>query len=122
MKLEFKKGVTPPIRKYAQDFIKKAYKVFKWAHPVKILIVPAPVVTDNYGNYGFGAFLYNGDDLTIILAGEVLPDMNYSEWLSLFKESFCHEFAHYEQYRDGKPLQERGVAIRARNLMEILNK
>jgi hypothetical protein len=31
-------------------------------------------------------------------------------------EILCHEWAHYEQHRDGRRIQERGVAVRARSL------
>jgi len=33
-------------------------------------------------------------------------------------ETLAHELAHYEQFRDGRPLQERGVGVRAKSLMK----
>jgi hypothetical protein len=34
--------------------------------------------------------------------------------------NLCHEVAHYEQWRDGRPLTERGVNVRARTLVRLI--
>lgn len=36
------------------------------------------------------------------------------------KKSIVHEIVHYEQWRDGKKITERGVAVRVRNIMSQL--
>lgn len=40
-------------------------------------------------------------------------ELDYLIWFVFF-----HEFAHYEQFRDNKTLQERGVAVRTRSLVK----
>jgi hypothetical protein len=33
---------------------------------------------------------------------------------------FLHEYAHYEQFRDRRPIQERGVNVRTESLMKLI--
>lgn len=43
-----------------------------------------------------------------------------AEAIAAVLTNFLHEWAHYEQYRDGKPIQERGVNVRAKSLAKKL--
>jgi predicted SprT family Zn-dependent metalloprotease len=40
------------------------------------------------------------------------------EWPAFLTEIIAHELAHYEQFRDGRKLQERGIAVRTRTLVQ----
>lgn len=59
-------------------------------------------------------FFKKGESCKIKLAGRANVD------LDKFIHICLHEFAHYEQYRDNKALQERGVNVRAKNLRKQL--
>lgn len=66
--------------------------------------------------HGLGFFFYP-PPLQIVLAGHPSPDEDITEWLDGLRDTMCHEWAHYEQYLRQKPVQERGVKVRTRNLI-----
>lgn len=45
-----------------------------------------------------------------------------AEALNGLLHNILHEFAHYEQYRDGREVQERGVNVRATSLLRCYRK
>lgn len=49
------------------------------------------------------------------------PDINYRDWLNdMLPHIIAHEWVHLEQIRDNRNLTERGVEVRARNLITNL--
>lgn len=108
--------VSKGLRWYANNF--------PVPHNVKVLIVPAPVVIGPDGMSGFGVFCTRPVTVNdrrvrpgILIAGQCPPTgITYDDWLQTIPETLFHELAHYEQFRDGRKLQERGVAVRALNL------
>lgn len=98
------------------------------AHRVTVLVVPNPTVAGPCGGVGFGCFIWpkRGPKVesaaTIAVAAgmaDVLTadyDADRSEGLHAVGETFLHELVHYEQWRSGASLTERGVKVRARNL------
>lgn len=96
----------------------------RFEHFVTIVVCPAPVVSDDGFAYGFGAFnksrrqpeiWMGGDYSTLIEQGMMKP----SEAGCCFISTLLHELAHYEQARDKKKVQEKGVAVRTRTLCRI---
>jgi hypothetical protein len=90
-------------------------------HRLRIRVVPAKVVGDGKSGFGFGCFRVVRRAPEIWLAGE-RPERTVTdaEWAEMLTTTFAHELAHYEQWRDGRPLQERGVAVRARSIVAAM--
>jgi hypothetical protein len=89
-------------------------------HEIAVRVCAAPTVTDGRGGFGFAALVIGGEPLriTIWVAGQCPPKINRREWLrEMLPESVLHELVHYEQWRGGRALTERGVAVRVRNLL-----
>lgn len=86
--------------------------ITKIEHQLPVLVVPAPCI-DFAGKVAFGVFV--SKPLGICVAGE-LPDELFDEEERFFISTLVHEIAHYEQFRDGKKLQERGVPRRTNTL------
>lgn len=90
-------------------------------HEVALVLADAPCVGDEE-KVGFGAFVVFDDGrLAIYVVGEnPLPEeIEPDEWAGWIRENFFHEYAHYEQYRDGRPLVEEGVPERAAELARL---
>lgn len=94
-------------------------------HPLPVIVVPAPVVATPDG-YGFGVFVGHRGKCHIWLAGALRDEkQNYlakSENTKQVLQSLAHELAHYEQWRDGRKLTERGVAVRARGIIRAFKR
>lgn len=88
-------------------------------HQLDVLVVPHPVVGDGEGGVGFACFgappTADRDPVLCIATGK---------WWMIdvaeCRRMVLHELAHYEQFRDGRPLTERGVERRARTLLRTL--
>lgn len=89
-------------------------------HLVRVLVVPAKSLSAG-NQFGFGAFVIKRGKPEIWLAGQK-PERSVTnqEHAEMIVATFAHELAHYEQWRDGLPLQERGVAIRAKRIIKAL--
>lgn len=118
--LEFIKPIPRDVRKIVRSMVAIVNITFPVLDYISVKVTPSYVVGDEESGYGFAAFQVCDGKIEIFLAGHPLPDITYKEWLDCLKESLCHELAHYEQYRDKKPLQERGVRVRARSLLRSL--
>lgn len=81
-----------------------------------VVLCPSQAVESPDGA-GFGAFRINRGRPEIWLAGEKPePSMSDADHAGEILEVLSHEVAHYEQWRDGREIQERGVAVRARTI------
>jgi hypothetical protein len=105
----------PGVSKRMCKFLTRAGEMLTYLveikHPVEVNVVPHPsIIAGN--KVGFGMF--DHQELTIYVGAGMadLPNCNRNDVL----ETLCHEAVHYEQYRDRRPIQERGVSVRARNL------
>ena len=103
-------------------------------HRIQVNVVPNPCVGGPEDGYGFGACLtpgaagatVKGFDVGIYVAAglaEICQQHGDSraEAVGMVAHTFLHEYAHYEQFRDGRPVQERGVNVRARTLARRLS-
>lgn len=96
--------------------------VVRLDHIVRMFVVPARTVSDGRGGCGFAAFRVIRSQPEIWIAGQRcdrrVSDAVHARTLI---ESLAHELAHYEQWRDGKVLRERGVNVRARTISRRLS-
>ncbi len=117
-------GVSIP--RYAEAHMRKlavaAERSGMVATPIRLVLVAAPAVTTPYGKgVGFGLTMTGNHGVVIAVACLPPREMRTrSERLEYLTHTFAHELAHYEQHRDGRKLQERGVEVRARTIMRDL--
>jgi len=116
-------GVPAYVAREAQRFAAKVAHVVRIEHPLMVEVVPAEVLTDGHKGYGFGLFYFDKLSIpSIALAGDlrsIVTECGKSEALGHLRQTFAHELAHYEQWRDGRKVQERGVEVRARNIVRL---
>lgn len=78
---------------------------------VDVLILPAAFLTSDHKNFADGHCYHFTNPIVIHIAGlcgKGLEDVYHT---------ICHEIVHVEQARDGRKITERGVKVRARNLV-----
>lgn len=85
-------------------------------------LFPAPVVgapqDDGTITVAFGFMASDASEIALACrpCGE---GMTRAQKIRLIVETFCHELGHYEQHREGKSLNERGIAQRTRRLLRL---
>ncbi len=102
-------------------------------HRVLVSVVPHPAIKGETGRVGFGLFQCpargRGPQAAVRIAVAAgLADLVVKEFgdprsqaVGDVGETFLHEWVHYEQWRSGGELTERGVRVRARNLYARLS-
>lgn len=108
--------------------VRRLAKLFPLASPVRhvirVIVPPHPAVQAPDGMTGFGVCRVPkraADPVLIAVAGGLADEYlthggTREEAVRAVGECFLHELAHYEQIRDGRPVREAGVTIRARGL------
>lgn len=116
----YHEGVGADARAVIDRVVARARAEVAGADQLRFEVVPAPAINID-GKLCFGAF--SPELSLVLLAGEPPePDITRAEWLeTMLPEVISHELAHLEQHRDGRRLQERGVAVRARSLARRLD-
>jgi hypothetical protein len=90
---------------------------FTLDHTIKIhLSYVISFATANKHQRALGFFNPNKSKPYIGLACRI-PKLSRDQQIPLLLETFAHEFCHYEQFRDGKPRNHRGVENRAYSLV-----
>lgn len=128
LRLRFYPGVREDVREALKGFARWLRGELDLRHPVRVTVVPQATVVGVGGAPGWAAFLIPasdyvpGDVLRIVVgAGHVdlletrhgyAPDAARASVL----QDLAHELVHYEQWRDGRPIDERNVNRRARSL------
>ena len=91
-------------------------------HDLLMIVYPVEVVTTDDSDICFATFHEPKKDteMHIKIAGRFPRGMFplRSHGFEYLVDSICHEFAHYEQWRDKKPVTERGIAARTRKLIQ----
>lgn len=112
------------IYKILEDVAEKILEITEIRHEIKLCLIKAPYVTMDAKtlDYSQAQFIqywgYCGINLAIDLDSfRNLEQMSEQQALDYLVESFVHEICHYEQFRDGKRLTERGVEVRSRNIL-----
>ena len=86
---------------------------------IPIHAVASEAVTDQCGGFGFGCMVLH-EQVPIAIYVAAMPPREAGKTRAERREfvlhTLAHELAHYEQWRDGNPLQERGVNVRARTI------
>jgi hypothetical protein len=113
--LRFKRGVTREIRRELREFFRHVADVVRFEHELPVIVVPCPVVSVERGA-GFGGFCIQEGKPQVFIGGQTDEEIGYT--LADIIETAAHELAHYEQFRDGRELTERGVNVRARNILK----
>lgn len=97
---------------------------------LKVLVAPAMAIETPDGVTGFGVFGWGRCDRNaeIYIGGrfssrQMPDDFTRREWLRFTLPCIlAHEWAHFEQWRDGKELTERGIEVRMRSLLRLIGR
>jgi hypothetical protein len=111
--LSFKRGVSREVRKALREFFRNVQGVVRFEHDLPVIVIPSDVVSVER-NASYGGFGFYDNKPQIILGGTVSEKNTLAEIL----DSAAHEIGHYEQFRDGRELTERGVKVRARGILK----
>jgi hypothetical protein len=121
IQVKFDRGVSPDIRRHVRRVLPKLARVSPPDRLVPIHVSEKDCVRIPQGNC-WGAMVYHWPrgDVEIVIAtglmqkrGKLRPkDIRHLLLVLL------HEYAHYEQYRDGRKPGERGVNVRAKSLLK----
>jgi hypothetical protein len=109
-------GVCDGIRRTATELCERAATATRIAHGIRVVVAPA-IILEKHGGRGFAAFLRRKRTAEIWLAGMRPPQLEARHHALFVAHCFAHELVHYEQWRDGKCMQERGVEVRLRTLL-----
>ena len=118
-------GVAKDVGCFAIETVAELRRLIECRHKLTVQVVPGQVVCVRDGTRsvsGFGVFTTTYKHPRIFIAGTPLPrrEMSREEWLYGTRVVICHEFAHYEQFRDGRKLNERGIEQRAKKLAALV--
>ncbi|HEX7089353.1 MAG TPA: hypothetical protein VF192_04415 [Longimicrobiales bacterium] len=128
-RLRFYPGVREDARAELKAFARWLRGELRFRHPVWVTVVPHATVMGHEGVAGWAVFLIPsadyvpGDVVRIFLgagAARVMETVyGYGRGAALEKllHDLAHEVVHYEQWRDGRPVTERGVNRRAAALV-----
>ena len=128
--LLFKPGVRADVRHEVRRLTDELRGACPPTHRVLVTVVPHPAVEGTTGVFGFGIFHCpvrgRGPRAVVRIAVAAgLADLvvrhrgeTRAQAVRDVAETFLHEWVHYEQWRAGRRLTERGVKVRARNLYE----
>jgi hypothetical protein len=117
--LQFIGPIPHAARRAMRRLVAAAPRVTPIRHPIRVFIAPAATVQHPGGGIGFGCFGPCKGRPEIWMGGRPPVKKWVEAWL---REVLAHELAHYEQFRDGHRLQERGVAVRTRTLVRRFKK
>jgi hypothetical protein len=128
-RLRFYPGVRPELRHFLLDFARWLRRTIEFRHPVRLTVVPHATVMGLDGAPGWAVFLIPpddyaaGDEVRIFLGGGKLSVLERyygfrpDTALAKMGHDLAHEIVHYEQWRDGGAIWERGVNRRAAALI-----
>jgi hypothetical protein len=113
-------GVHPLVLPRLRKLCEGANELLDVDHHVDIFCDPVEQFTTDIKGKPFecaGLFDCTGNQPNIFVA---TGSINLEFCLRYIEGILAHELAHYEQWRDGRELIERGVAVRARNILRLI--
>lgn len=119
------RGIRASRRPELRRFARWANQALNVPHPVRLRFVeenalslptsgPLTGPSPTPGRFVFGVFVYPDPGYTCVLRVYVVagPVLGLTEVIG----TALHELAHYERWRDGRSMNERGIEARARGL------
>lgn len=117
----------PPIPKIVRTTTRQYLEALDDISPITqeldIYVVPLHFVDDSKRHCSLGLFYWWLTPPQIHITGAYpkwLSGEQRAEWLHDYKDTLCHEYAHYEQWRDGRKVCEDGVNRRAKRLVSLV--
>lgn len=108
--IEFVAPLSWEIRHVTQDYFEALNEICPVTTPLPVYVLPLKYLVYEDPKC-LGRFEWDYISCHIELAGKQTDIEGY-------KDTICHEFAHYLQWTGDVEVQERGVKVRARNLMK----
>lgn len=100
---EFKKGIL--------RFVAGLESVTDIPMKVTVRFIPAMLLPHGSDDFAYGHCYYEADPIVVHVAADMDTPVE-----SIY-DTIAHEIVHVEQVRDGREITERGVKVRARNLV-----
>lgn len=123
LRLRFYPGVPADVRKELKGFARWLRNHIGFSHAVIATISHKPAVPGpGWASFWAPDNWQPGDALRIYVGGGIVDFLQHvhevprKKALQAVCENLAHEIVHYEQWRDGRDLTERGVNLRAANL------
>lgn len=118
------RGVNSQVKRLARNITNWFSTECDVEHWLPVSVVSQPVLKVDSNRTAFGVFRYRhgaNEHPHIFVAGGLYlwlksEGESKQDALDQFGWVLMHELVHYEQFRDGRPVQERGVNLRAKNL------
>lgn len=107
--IEYVKPLPRSVRRITGEYFEILHEISPVINPLPIYVLPLEYLVYEHPEC-LGRFQWDYFTCHIELAGKQTD-------MEAYKDTICHEFAHYEQWRDSWIIGERGVAVRGRNLM-----
>jgi hypothetical protein len=125
MKIKIHPGVAKDVAKIFIETTKHLNKVSPLPKEVQLHCTATYTVgvKDSTG-FGFGVFSFDDSRVIIGIAGKYCRKMNLENgvsraaWLEELPSIIAHEWVHMEQWRDGKPINHKGIDKRGSNLLK----
>ncbi|HEX7050640.1 MAG TPA: hypothetical protein VF188_10595 [Longimicrobiales bacterium] len=129
LRLRFYPGVRVDVRAALKSFARWLRRELRFRHPVRVTVVPHATVMGHEGAAGWAVFMippadYAPGDVVRIFVGAGKVDVLERRYgleppdsVVRLLHDLAHEAVHYEQWRDGRPVTERGVNRRAEALV-----
>lgn len=108
--IEFVKPLSRDVRRISKEYFELLHEISPVTTRLRIFVLPLEYLIYEHPHC-LGRFQWDLFTCQIELAGKQTD-------MEAYKDTICHEFAHYEQWRDGLTIGERGVKVRAKNLVE----
>lgn len=125
LKLEFHGTIRGDVKRRLKSAVRRADIVLWIRHNVRVIVVAGVIQFHEDAECGFGAFRDGEDGPKIYLCGLTMQQLGETrittkESLRMIVETLAHELVHYEQFRDEKTPTERGVAVRMRSILKLM--
>lgn len=120
-------GIPSDVRQEARRLVRWLRRSQRIEHGVILYLRPEFGIVDPRGGGGFACLeqpLSRDEKFVWIMAGAGMVEYfqeygdTRQEAIDGFLHIILHEFVHYEQWRDNRPLTERGVNLRSANMLK----
>lgn len=106
-----KSPFTSDFKRDISRFVVKLEEITEIPMKVTLRMIPAMLLPHGSDQFAYGHCYYDSDPIVIHVAASQDTPIDH------LRNTIAHEIVHVEQVRDKRKVTERGVAVRARNLV-----
>ena len=121
--IRFYAAIADDVRKVVRRTVSRLQKLSPIPGGLAVVVCPAATVGVD-DTFGFGMFGAPNNKPLIAIGGIFSRDMrkqlSRADWLLMLPVTISHEWVYAEQWRDGRPLNERGIGRRQKELASAI--